>query len=297
MKRFWLGVAAATLVSACSGGNPWLEDGDGGTDPVADIPTVLLGDLEGFTYDPVAKTLVVRGVSLNNNQFEAIYTRKPGLDVPGYEAYSTQADALTRHSTAYVQQRDGVSATIVVTGGQFGSYFGGSQYTRSGATNVPGSGLIQYAGKYVGLLNVAGDGGDLLPVAPGTPNDIRPAQAAEVTGDVLISADFANNEVEGTVYNRVIVDDAGTDISGQNIDLAPTEILGDGTFVGDAEQGNNDRGTYGGIFGGTDASAVAGTLFVENHINQIAGVEEFGLFVLGKCGEPGSDPVCNQPTP
>jgi len=56
MRRFWLGVAAATMVSACSGGNPWLEDG-GGTDPdpVGDIPADLLGDLDNFTYDPVAE--------------------------------------------------------------------------------------------------------------------------------------------------------------------------------------------------------------------------------------------------
>jgi len=302
MRRFWLGVAAATVVSACSGGNPWLEDEDGGgTDPVGDIPAELLGDLDSFTYDPVAKTLVVSGVSLENRPYSVAYTRKPGLDVPGYEAYTTQDGSLGRHATAYVQERDGARAAIVVTGGQFGHYFGGSSYSRSGTYNPPTTattnGSVTYAGNYVGLLNVAGDGGDLEPVAPGTDIDIRPSQAAEVTGKVVINADFVDNQVNGVVYNRVIVDDAGIDLSSQNIELAPTEILSDGTFTGDAVQTLNGVGTYGGIFGGPEASAVAGTLFAEDHITQINNVEEYGLFVLAQCGTANADPICNQPSP
>jgi len=288
MRRYWLGVAAATLLSACNGGNPWVDDGTdsggGGTTPT--IPEALLGDLESFTYDPVAQTLVVRGISQDNTPVDAFYTRKSGLDVPGYEAYTTQSSATTPHATAYVQERDGVIAGIIVTGPQSGSNFGGGSYYRAGAytppTGTATNQVVTYTGTYVGLLNIAGDGGDLMTIAPGTPNSERPFQAAEVTGNATIIADFSDNIVKGVINNRVVVDDPGIDLSNQTIELAPTDILTDGTFVGSAEQDNVNKGTYGGIFGGVESSAVGGTLFVEGHIDGITNVEEYGVFVLGQ---------------
>ncbi len=300
MKRFWLAVAAATIVAACSGGNPWLEDGTGtgpedGTGP--EIPAALLGDLDSITYDPVAQTLTVRGIAFDNAAFEAVYSRKYALDMPGgYAAYTSQNTALERHSTAFVKEMDGTRAAIVVTGGQFENFFGGSYYSRAGAFTTPG-GQVTYAGRYVGLLNIAGDGGDLLPIIPGTPHDVRPVQAAEVTGRVLINADFSDNRVEGIVYDRVIVDHPGYDLSNQDIALMAADILADGSFAGEAQQELIGVGTFGGIFGGTDASVVAGTLFAEGHISQINDVQEFGLFVLGQCGTANADPICNQPSP
>lgn len=300
MKRFLLGITAAAVVSACSGTNPFLPStGDGeGSDIV--IPEKLAGDLSGFTYDPVAKTLVVRGVSLDDTPFEAVYTRKPAMDVPGYEAYTSQESSLARHTTAYVQEIEGTSGTITVSGGQFGHYFGGSAYDRDGAFDPPdvtqNGGIVAYAGRYVGLRNTSGDGGDLLPVDPGTPIDVRPRQAAEVTGNVFITADFADNMVEGIVYDRVSVDSA-TPLD--RLELAGTAIEDNGTFTGTVTQngGTEDVGLFGGIFGGQDAAAVAGTLFVEGHIGGGTNDEEYGLFVLGQCGTPGSDPICAQPNP
>jgi hypothetical protein len=303
MRRFWLGLAAMTIVAACGGGNPWVDDGGGGgTTPGTGVPEALLGDLESFTYDPVAQTLIVSGISLDDTPFEATYTRRPGLDVPGYEAYTAQDGSLDRHSTAFVRERDGTRAAIVVTGGQFDVYFGGSSYSRTGAftpptATTPGGQLVTYAGSYVGLMNIAGDGGDLLPVTPGTPPDVLPVQAAEVTGNVLINADFADNQVNGVVYNRSIADGPSGGTSVQNIELAPAAILADGTFAGDAEQGLVGVGAYGGVFGGTNASAVAGTLFVGDHVTGFTGIEERGLFVLAQCGTPSADPICTQPNP
>jgi hypothetical protein len=286
MRRYWLAVAAATLLSACGGGNPWIDDGTGGGGSTPTIPDALLGDLESFTYDPVAQTLVVRGISQDASPVAAVYTRNSGLDVPGYEAYTTQASATTPHATAFVQERDGVIAGIIVTGGQSGNYFGGSSYYRAGAytppTGTAANQIVTYTGTYAGLLNIAGDGGDLLPVPPGTPNSERPFQAAEVTGNATIIADFADNVVSGVINNRVVVDEPTIDLSAQSLELAPTAILTDGTFEGAAEQNNVGKGTYGGIFGGAEASAVGGTLFVESHIDGITNVEEYGVFVLGK---------------
>jgi len=308
MKRFWLGVAMATMVSACSGGNPWVEDGDGGGETPPDIPEDLLGDLEGFKYDPVAKTLIVRGTSLDDTPYEAVYTRKPALDVPGYEAYTTQDSSLDRHVTAYVQERDRTRAAIVVTGGQFGHFFGGSHYSRSGAYDPPTitdtNGLVSYAGTYVGVLNSGdGIGADLLPVTGGTPDEVLPVQAARVVGSVFINADFVDNIVNGTVYDRSVVDHPGIDISEQQIILSPGSIENDGTFTSDAQEidysdanpSRADAGTYGGIFGGTDAAAVAGTLHAKEHLG--VNSEEYGLFVLAQCGTADADAICNQPNP
>lgn len=295
MKRFWLAVAAATIVAACSGGNPWLEDGNG-AGPGLEIPAALLGDLDSITYDPVAQTLTVRGIALDGALYDTAYSRNSALDVLGYAAYTAQNSPLERHSTAFVKEMDGTRAAIVVTGGQFENFFGGSYYSRAGAFTTPG-GQVTYAGRYVGLLNIAGDGGDLLQIIPGTPHDVRPVQAAEVTGRVLINADFSDNRVEGIVFDRVIVDHPGVDLSNQDIALMAADILADGSFAGEAQQELIGVGTFGGIFGGTDASVVAGTLFAEGHISQINDVQEFGLFVLGQCGTANADPICNQPSP
>lgn len=299
MKRFMLGIAAIAAMSACSGGNPFVED-DGEDPSTPEIPATVAGDMEGFAYDPVAQTLTIRGVTLDDTPFTAVYTRKPALDRPGYQAYSVQDGSLGRHTTAYVQEIDGTRGAVAVSGGQFGHYFGGTNYNRDGAFDKPDTtvagGLVQYAGNYIGLLNVAGDGGDLLPVDPSTPTEIRPTQAAEVTGNVFITADFADMSVNGIIYNR-IAPDAGVALD--RLELAPGEIDETGSFTGDVtqENGTSDKGDYGGIFGGPDSSAVAGSLFVQNHVTGASNTEEYGLFVLGQCGTPGADPVCTQPHP
>ncbi len=303
MKRFWLGVTALAFLSACGGTSPFVPTTGTSTDPTSGtIPTTVAGDVSSFTYDPVAQTLTISGVALDNTPFQAVYNRRPGMDVPGYEAYTVQDSSLDRHTTAFVRERDGTRAIIAVSGSQFNYYFGGSSYGRDGAYSPPTvsatSGLVSYAGSYAGLLNSAGDGGDLLPVDPTTPPDVRPNQAAEVTGNVFINADFADNTINGVVYNRVIADTA-TPI--ENLDLAPGAIAVDGTFTGNVTQQSSgtvaDRGDYGGIFGGTASSAVAGTLFVSDHIASFTAEEEYGLFVLAQCGTANADPVCNQPVP
>lgn len=313
MKRFWLCGAALAVVSACGGGNPWIEDGDGtGVTPAPTIPAELAGDLEGVTYDPVAQTLTVTGVALDPDTNETTetattYRRRPGLDRNGYEAYTAQDGSLDRHTTAYVRDINGTRAAIVMTGGQFGHYFGGSTFSRSGTYSAPGfgptvpgqqnSGSVTYLGTYVGLLNGAGDGGDLKPVTPGT-TDIRPVQAAEITGRVAINADFGQDmRVNGEVYDRVIVDSPG--ITLENLELSPTALTTDGSFIGVTTQDSGSKvvGDYGGVFGGTGATEVAGTLFVEDHITALDNEEEYGAFVLSKCGTANADPLCNQPNP
>ena len=298
MKWFWMSTLAVVGLAACSGGNPFTQTTEN-TDATATVPTTISSDLDSFTYDPVAQTLTVRGISLDNNPLEAVYSRRPALDRNGYEAYTTQAGPLDRHATGYVRDIDGTRAGIFVTGGQFGRYFGGGAQSRTGGFDRPdgnnATGSVSYAGNYIGLLNGAGDAGDLLPTAPGTPTAVLPTQAAEVTGAIFINADFTDNIVNGVIYNRQIVDSPATTI--ENLELAPSTIETDGTFTGDVSQNGQDRGDYAGIFGGTDAAVVAGTLFTEDHMANALDEEEFGVFVLAQCGTAQASAICNQPTP
>ena len=305
MKRFWLGLAATAVLAACSGGNPFAENGDDGDVeievPDADIPASISRDLQGVTYNPTTETLTVRGISLDDTSFEAVYRRRPDLDQPGgYQAYTSQESSLSQHSTAYVKEIDGTRGAVVVTGGQFEHYFSGGVYGRDGAFDPPDVGsdgdlIVQYAGDYVGLLNLPGDGGDLLPVDPGTPASFQPRQAGEVTGRVLINADFNDNRVQGGVTDRVFVDSPGTPLA--DLAFEPSDISENGTFAGNVTINLQGRGEYGGIFGGPNSSAVAGSLFVSDHIDGVDNEEEHGLFVLPKCGTPGEDALCNQPNP
>lgn len=307
MKHIGLSLALITGLSACSGGNPFLEtdtDGDGTTGA---IPAELANDLESFTYDPNNETLTIRGVSLDDGPFEDTYRRRPGMDRGGYQAFTAQDGSLDRHSTAYVRDLRGTRAAIAVTGGQFRYFFAGGAYGReSYSAPVPegtggDGGLVSYAGNYVGVLNVAGSGEDLIPIAPGTDPSFIPSQAAEVTGRILINASFADGTVNGIITNRRVpdigttADPAPLDIA--DVELAPTEIAEDGTFFGDATVNLTNRGEYGGIFGGAGATEVAGVTHFEEHIDQFSNEIEYGVFVLGQCGQPNDDPVCDQPVP
>jgi hypothetical protein len=289
MKRFWLGVAAATMVSACGGGNPWLKDGGDPTDPT--IPTEQAGDLDSVVYDPTAQTLTVNGMTFDGGPQTTVYTRNAALDRVGYEAYTTQNSSLDRHYTAFVKQMDGATASIVVAGAQFGYYFGGSTYSRSGAYSAPANGQVTYIGNYVGLTNAPrSPATDLLAPPAGTDPLNTPSQSAEVTGRVALTANFNNSSIEGSVTNRVVVD-SGTSID--DLEFQNGVIASDGTFAGKATQGvTSVVGDYGGIFGGTGATSVAGTLYVKDHITGATSPEEYGLFVIAQCGSANADPAC-----
>lgn len=269
------------------------------------VPAALANDVQSVAYDPTNQTLTVTGVGLDETPFTATYVRKPGLDRGGYEAYTVQDNALTEHSTAYVRSVEGGYAAVVVTGGQFGTYQGGTTYGRTGTYSAPDTtqgpgGIVSYAGNYVGLLNIDGDSGDLISPTPGTDPSILPGQSAEIVGKVFINADFTqDNEVKGRVYDRQIVDQPGTTV--EDLDLWNTAIAADGSFDGEVRVAGQVRGEYGGVFAGTDAAAVAGSLHAEQHIAAFGSntppIEEYGVFVLGSCDGASPDPVCNQPDP
>lgn len=295
MRQYWLSALAALALVGCGDGSPF-----GGTTTstttttTSTIPDTITGNLTSYTFDSTAQTLTVRGVSLDRTPFEAVYNRRPGLDRNGYLAFTAQDGSLNRHVTAYVLEIDGTSAAIVGSGPHLGEVVQGGTYARD-TYDPPTTGIIKYAGSYIGLLNGAGDGGDLLAVAAGTPADITPTQAAEVTGNILITADLVDNKVAGLVYSRVFVDSPGTAL--ENLELRETAIEADGTFSGNVNQGTSDKGDYAGVFGGTQSVAVAGALTASDHIAATTNEKEVGMFVLAKCGSPGASAVCNQPVP
>lgn len=299
MRRFWLGLAAASALSACGGGNPFTTGTDDPDEVTSTIPEALASDVDSVSYDAANQTLTVTGVGLDESPFTATYVRKPALDRAGYEAYTVQDNALTEHSTAYVRETEGGYAAVVMTGGQFGFFQGGTTYGRSGNysepdTSQPGTGIVSYAGTYVGLLNIDGDTGDLIDPSNGTNPAILPGQAAEITGDVFINADFGDREVKGRIYNRQVTDLPGTTV--ENLTFNPTTIASDGSFTGDASANGGTVGQYGGVFSGSDAAAVAGSVHATGHIDALntgtTPIEEFGIFVLDSCDGASADPAC-----
>lgn len=310
-------VAAAVGLAACGGTAPFGgQTTDAGGDPDTGdgaIPEVLAGSVQSFTYDPSNQRLSVVGVPFDDGPFTGQYRRRPGLDQAGYEAYTAQDGSLDRHTTAYVREINGTQAAVIVTGVQFEQVFGGVAYSNDGGyvpPVEPGSdddgGLVSYAGGYVGLLNGGGSDEDLAPVAGGGQQGQElSAQAAEVRGSVLITADFADAQVAGIVYDRVIVDfdnvtpgvfpNAANPLQVEDVAFDSAAIAADGTFVGVASVNNQAVGDYGGIFGGDGATEVAGGLNVENHISAFNNEIEWGTFVLAACGQAQEDPLCNQP--
>ena len=301
MKRTVAFCALALGLSACGGGNPFAEEETttGETDGGITIPASLAGDLDGFTFSPEdGGTLTVEGVFLDEDALNSIYVRKPNLDVPGYIAFAAQDDPLDQHATAYIQSLNGTRAGVVVTGGQFGTFNGGAAYARDGEFDRPelneDTGQVSYAGSYIGLTNIDSDGNDLLPVPAGTADELLPGQSATVTGDIFINVDFSDNTLKGSIFNRSLdVDDDqlanGSFLQVGSLELDPAIISDDGTFLGDVvlegDPTRQDRGDYGGIFGGVDSEAVAGAIFIEDHLLEDTNVEqEYGIFVLGRCG-------------
>lgn len=308
------------------GGNPFITDpGTGSSDaPVLVAPNGLPGDITSVTFDPASNELQIEITGLDTSPFTATWSRRSSLDVPGYRAFAIQEDSLDRLFVALAaQSADGaVTGVAARDGGQFNSTFSDYTLQRVGVFTPPnasgpgpGTGQVSYAGSYAGLLNGGGTGTALATPPSGTPAALRPGQPARISGDALINANFADNTVNGAITNRRIVD---TGFGLESIILVPTTIItGDpdeaqnGTFTGSierpvAENGSNSGvGTYSGIFGGPDASSVAGGIqlglgnVLATDGTSIANSLEVGVFVLNQCGPggPSDPPGCNGTAP
>ncbi|MEM6577697.1 MAG: thymidylate synthase [Pseudomonadota bacterium] len=319
----------AFLMACGSGSNPFEPDPDPGapgagppgpTTPTG-IPDAISGDVTRISLDPVSGNLTVEGLTLDNVPFAATYTPQPNLDRNGYTAFTAQNDALDRHSTSYFgnTNNDGSArAGVTVTGGPRNRFFGGAFYERDGAYTpppiTPTSGLVSYAGNYIGLINIDfNDTGsarnDLIAVPGGTPSELIPGQAVTVEGRVFINTDFADNSIEGNIFNRSVVDGSPSLAANTvlpSLVLINTGIDADGSFSGNVEYEaadfpgdnviGNPIGDWGGIIGGPNGSGLAGAIRLTefdgpNDPLGLENEEEFGIFVLDQCGQPVDDAV------
>ncbi|MEL7164132.1 MAG: thymidylate synthase [Pseudomonadota bacterium] len=305
MKRVAGFCMLALGVASCGDGTPFGASTTTTTtgtnnNAATSIPEDISSDMSGFTFDPVNQTLTVQGVFLDADGGESVYRRRAGLDVPGYIAFTAQDDPLDQHATAYVAALGDVQAAVAVTGGQFQTFNGGATYGSTTtdfdrAAVAEDTGLVTYAGSYVGVTDIRGDGTDLATVGGTVDPALLPNQAAPVTGNIFINVDFADATLEGIITDRVLDPDDALLAPGQttldvpDIVLLPTGISGDGSFAGDVAVGGgtslDDTGDYGGIFGGDEGQAVAGGIYIIDHlVSTTATEEEFGIFVLGRCG-------------
>lgn len=335
-KHFLL--AALLPLAACGGGdgtNPINGgqagdggNGDGGNGDVVEntVPDSLALNLNGIAYNPgdpddtTDDTLSLQMTTFDNNPLLAEYQRNPALDVPGYVAFSVQDDPLDRIFVAVAgANADGtVQAVAVADGGQFGKFYRGTYYTREGDVDLPTTGLVSYAGTYAGVTNLDDlDQDQRLPIPPGTNPSLIPSQPRQTTGTMFLNVDFDDNGVNGAIYDRqftdgetldpIVEDDDGNlveIVDGGTIylDLAPIDENGE--FIGTAyfitPDGQQDAGTYGGIFGGVEASAVGGTLaldtiYISDDVRDGDYDAEVGAFVLPRCGTAeADDAICDE---
>ena len=187
-------------------------------------------------------------------------------------------------------------------------FHGGGYYQRDGGFNAPsigngpGEGQVSYAGNYAAVTNISSsEGADLLPIPPGVdPDDLPdlPGQPSRIEGTIFLNANFADNAVNGEIYNRVLISpiDNTTTVVLDDLTLVVSDIDENGEFFGDVEMSGevgSDVGDYGGIFGGNGATSVAGIVSVSDHIDDVENEQEYGVFVLTQCGQPNDAAVCD----
>lgn len=313
MARPILAISAIAFLAACDGNPIASPDGGGGGNGGGDggeeqltVPVDIASAVRRAAYDADEQTLQIELVGIDSTPVVATYERRENLDVPGYQAFVAQEDSLDRMFIALAaESRDGsVRAVTSADGGQFNRYFGGGYYEREGAFDRPeigtgpAAGQVSYAGNYAGVLNGGGSGADLIRPPPGTDPAILPRQPARVTGDVFINANFADNLVNGAVFNRVVVD-SGFEL--RDVILLPTAIAGNGTFEGNVEgrmpEEDEVSGQYAGVFGGRDSASVAGLVYLDDFDPDTDNEEERGVFVLRQCGLEGDSRLCRGARP
>ena len=312
-------VMSLVALAAC-GGNPWLEvdsgGGDGGSTGTV-VPEKLSKQLKSISYSSSdGGQLRVDLTGLISSGKYTNFTRQPALDVPAsgsgqnaYQAFVYQENGAQRAYLAYVatNARGNLIATVTSDGGQFNTHNAGGNFAQISSftrpTNAGGepTGLFSYAGNYAGIF-VPGEWVD-----NGLPPALGPARPWSVAGQAQINASFSQNIVEGGIVNRRLFDSDGNQIvsirlnttvidttSLADLALIQTTIDSNGQFIGDVEYAGkpgSGAGDYGGVFGGLNASDVAGVLVI-NPISGQSGVWEYGAFNLPRCDMAGASPIC-----
>ncbi|MEP3784777.1 hypothetical protein [Ascidiaceihabitans sp.] len=330
MTRIYTGIAALAVLAACGGSsNPFTSTTGGGTTGSGgiEVPAAIANDLDSLNYDAANRTLTVSGLTqdgvplVNTYNFvsegQQVLTTSTGQSytayINGYTTFTAQNDPLGRHATAFVASREGVQAGVVLTGGQFGDFFGGTFYERTGTYTAPvapeGRFDVTYHGTYAAGLNGPGPVTDLLPINPALDPDVNtPNQAAYVRGLIFVNVDLNDMSVEGEIYNRTAVFQSGvvSPVPGDapddvqfaalpDIFLVEGTLEDDGSFAGvtDDDDGEIDtNGTFAGVIGGPNGESMVGGTSLTDFVDQLDNEIEYGVFVLDLCQAGDTDPIC-----
>ncbi|WP_425041165.1 hypothetical protein [Primorskyibacter sp. S187A] len=289
-------------------------------DAPTDAPTVpedLFINTTNVTIAPDGNTISVTTKGIDGTPESVTYARNNTLKISttadgdgiDYVAYTKQEDALDRLFIAIGgDSADGSVTAFTVGGGpqfnevqQGGFYRQNGTFTRPAVGDGPGAGQVSYAGDYAAVTNIGQFGGPaLLPIPPGTDEDIQPLEAARIVGSILLNANFVDNQVNGSVYARTLLLPDGTEEDLNSLALLITDINDEGAFLGEVEITNEvgqTIGNYGGTFGGTNASAVGGLVSIDRYDETREGELENGVFVLTQCGQPDDAPICDAVAP
>jgi len=304
MKRYAQLLLAPLLLAACTA-DPGGTNTDFGmtTNPA---PATVAGALQAVDYDADAGELVLTLNAVHGGERNVTYVRTAAVDTNGYQGYTLQRSPADRHYTAlFGESADNeLYAGVVADGGNNNRYFGGGVYGRQGLgvyspyDHAPTEGEVQYRGDYAGVTNVANSGTQLLDSSGLDPNLTPPRQSDRVTGIILLNADFENLQMDAEISNRQLVDDLGGLNPLPDVILVPTAITAEGTFEGTVEYEGvvgSQIGSYAGLFGGAGATSVAGVVYLEEFdgtTNRVTGEEEYGVFIMTRCGAAGAHPDC-----
>lgn len=328
MKRTAV-MCALTLGLVACGGNPFVEETvEDTTSPDDDVvestvPEAILGDLERISFNSLDNTLTVSGLTQDGVPLVNEYRHVAETFVPGFETFTGQNDPLGRHATALVASREGVQAGVVMTGGQFNTFFGGAFFERtSGTYEAPtapeGRFDVTYHGNYAGTVNSAGPLTDLFDTTGLDPDVNTSTQTAYVQGLIFVNVDLNDMSVEGEIFDRTGTFSADADGFLSSVSLPNEGFLelpdlvfvdgtlnGDGTFNGDIEfdatDGNpgvpdnpvgGDIGDFAGVIGGPGGNAIAGGISLTEYDERLDDEVEFGVFVLDICTVTDTDPIC-----
>jgi len=324
MRKVMTAMAAVFVFTACDG-NPF-GTVTGTTTPTTPtnpttataIPDAVASNLTALSFDATASTVTVEISGLDSSpSVVSTFTRNLGAEAglpAGHLAYTLQEDPLDRFFSAIVSEsNDGtVRGGVVSDGGQFLRFFSGVYYERDGgftpptSTTSPGSGQVSYAGDYVGLDNWSGP----VPNLPaGTHPSIQMQAPGRVTGQIFLNVNFDDLLINGSVFNRILLDRPS--VANPNGDphqvptliLTPGNIAADGTYAGDSIEASVDGtlqsiGQYSGIFGGANAASMAGGLIITDFDPNLENESEHGFWVLTQCGQTGENAaLCNGTQP
>lgn len=265
--------------------------------------TVTVGTVSNATFvpedpeDPFDEDILFVQVPFDGDDSLQQYLNAGTLN--GYSVFTMQDDPLDRAFTAFARESDDglLQAVLVFDGGQFNTAFGGGVINQESYTAVT-NGLASYAGDYVGLTNI----GPGLFTGNGASADVVPGATSDVTGRVFMNVDFAESQVNGSVYDREMVLN-GVTYELQPINLLANEIDENGQFTGRIQFSDLTAvGEYTGALGGNGTPSIAGIValgegFLEGAtvnstvttlFDDVEGEAEYGLFLLGQCPAGGA---------